>query len=251
MHILTILALAQMPWTASLPTHGLSLDFLRPKFDGGQTSLTSAAAFLSGRFPAGGVSIKFELPYARLSNSGSSSATFGNPYVGVETGRPSDHIIFEGGFRFPATSEIEFASIMGFYSDVTRFEAFLPDVLTFAGRVRYRRADPSGLTVDAGLGPSIWVPIQSGSGDTEVVLHHHFSAGYRGPTAWMAFGVGGLLIATEEGSLAERTIYQLGASAGLSRGKVRPALHLIIPLDEDIKTDVDMVIGLGVALALP
>jgi hypothetical protein len=238
-----------MPWTANLPTRGVSLDFLRPKFDGGGTSLTSGAAFLSARFPIGSAAIRFELPYARVAGPGFSSSTIGNPYVGLETGAASN-LHFEAGIRIPATSETEEAGIMGVFTDITRLEAFLPDVLTIAGRIRYHRTDTDGLTLDAGGGPSIWAPTQGGA-DTEVLLHQHVSAGYRGANAWMTFGFGGVLILTEDLSLADRTIYQLGASAGLSRGQVRPALHVIIPLDDEIKNDVDMVIGLGVAIVLP
>lgn len=240
---------AQMPWTSNLPSQGLALDFLRPKFDGGATSLTSGAVFLSGRVAMGtNATFKFELPYARAAGSGFSSSTIGNPYVAAELGT-ARNTSFELGVRLPLTSESEFAQIMGLYSDALRTEAFFPNVLTAVARVRYHGADPSGLTFDVGGGPSAWIPTKGG-GDPEVVLHQHISGGFRGPNAWFSLGFGGLLILTEEGSLGERTIYQIGASAGLSQGQVRPALHLIIPLDSEINSDVDMVLGLGVAIAL-
>jgi len=64
---------AQVPWTANVPQRGIALDFLRPKFQGGGTSLTSFAAFLSGRFPLGDkAAVRFELrsPVARLTSVG-------------------------------------------------------------------------------------------------------------------------------------------------------------------------------------
>lgn len=241
---------AQMPWTSSLPRQGLALDFLRPKFDGGGTSLTSGAAFLSGRFAIGTNSaFKFELPYARLAGDGFSSSTIGNPYIGAELGTTS-HTSVELGARIPLTSESEFAQVMGLYSDALRTEAFFPNVFTAVAHVRYHRTDPNGLTLDLGGGPSAWIPTKGG-GDPEVVLHQYISGGYRGTNAWLSLGFGGLLILTEQGSLGERTIYQIGASAGLTQGQVRPALHLILPLDSEITSDVNMVLGLGVAVSLP
>ncbi len=240
---------AQMPWTANLPSQGLALDFLRPKFGGGVTSLTSGAVFLSGRFAVGtNAAFKFELPYARAAGDAFSSSTIGDPYIGAEFGT-ARNTSFELGVRVPLTSESESAQIMGLYSDVLRAEAFLPNVLSVVTRVRFHRDYPTGLTVDLGGGPSVWAPTKGG-GDPEVVLHQHVSGGYRGPKAWISFGFGGLLILTEEGNFAERTIYQIGVSAGLSQGQVRPALHLILPLDSQINSNVDMVLGLGVAIAL-
>jgi len=240
---------AQMPWTANLPSQGLALDFLRPKFNGGGTSLTSGAVFLSGRFAVGtNAAFKFELPYARIAGDAFSSSTIGDPYIGAEFGTTGS-TTFELGARIPLTSESEFAQIMGLYSDVLRTEAFFPNVLTVVARVRFHRDYPTGLTLDAGGGPSVWAPTKGG-GDPEVVLHQHIAGGYRGPKAWLSFGLGGLLIITEDGDFAERTIYQIGMSAGLSQGQVRPALHLILPLDSEINSNVDMVLGLGVAIAL-
>ena len=67
-----------MPWTSHLPQRGVALDFLRPKIDQVETSTTSVAAYLAGRFPTGGAfSLRVELPYANLSVSGVSSSTFG------------------------------------------------------------------------------------------------------------------------------------------------------------------------------
>ena len=244
--ILAVLTLMQMPWTAHLPQRGFALDFLRPKFGQAETSMTSAAAYLSGRFPTGGAfSLRVELPYANLSASGASSTTFGNPYLGVEAvhGRAT----LELGFRPALTSDNESAAVLGIYSDITRLEAFTSHLATLSGRITYRDQSSNGVTVEAGFGPSVWIPTEGG--DEEVILHHYASFGYRGSKVWTAFGLGGILIATEDASLAERTIYQLGASVGLTSGSVRPALHAILPLDE-IADAVDYVIGLGVAVSI-
>jgi len=242
---------AQMPWTTNLPQRGFSLDILRPKIQGGGTTLTSFAAYAGARFPLGGMSIRFELPYARFAvdGGGGSSSTIGNPYLGLETGAEKG-LGFEAGVRVPLASEDEFASEFGSLSDITRLEAFVPNVLTVATRVRWRFQDAGGFTFDAGGGPSLLIPTKGG-GDTEIVLHHHMSAGYRGPSVWVAIGFGGWTVITEDmGGVAERTLNEVGASIGLARGQVRPALHIIAPLDDSYNSFVGVVIGLGVAITM-
>lgn len=251
MQILTILVLAQMPWTHNLPPRGFALDILRPKTQGGGTTLTSFAVYASGHVPVGRMRLRFEVPFARIAASGfpGSSSTIGNPYIGVETGGEK-RLGFEAGVRVPLASESELASAFGPFSDITRFEAFLPNNLTVATRLRWRFQDVSGFTFDAGGGPSVLIPTKGG-GDAELVLHHHMSAGYRGATWWTAFAFGGWTIITEDaGGVGERTINELGASIGLAQGQVHPALHLIVPMDDGYNADVGIVIGFGVSFAM-
>ena len=247
MHILAVLALSQMPWTSHLPQRGFAIDFLRPSIDQAETSTTSAAAYLSGRFPTGGAfSLHVELPYAHLGASGITSSTFGNPYVGVEAAE--GRLSYELGFRPALTSDNESAAAIGIFSDITRFEAFTPHLATLSGRITYRNQTPAGMTVEAGGGPSVW--IATDGGDEELILHHYASLGYRGTKVWTAIGLGGLLSLTSDGGgFSERTIYQIGASVGLTSGSVRPALHAIVPLDE-VTDAVNYVFGLGVAVAI-
>jgi hypothetical protein len=247
-HILTMLALAQMPWTTTLPPQGVALNFLRPKFAVGGTSLTSGAAFLSGRFPTGGgYSLRVELPYAHFDVSGTTSSAVGNPYIGLEKAVREWNL--ELGFRPALTPDGEFAGqIVGVASDVTQIEAWLPHVATLATRATYRHRAPTGMTTELGFAPAAWIPTEGG--DVEVVLTHFGSLGYSGSKVWTALGIGGVLGVTADGDFGERTFYQLGASVGLTQGQVRPALHVMLPLDDAISSDVDFVIGLGVAIAI-
>lgn len=246
-HILAMLALAQMPWTTTVPPQGFALNFLRPKFDVGGTSLTSGAAFLSGRFPTGGeYSLRVELPYAHLDVSGATSSAVGNPYIGLEKAVREWNL--ELGFRPALTPDDEFAGEVGLYSDITQIEAWLPHVATLAMRATYRHRASTGMTTELGFAPAAWIPTESG--DVEVILTHFGSLGYSGSKVWTVLGVGGVLGVTADGNFGERTFYQLGASVGLTQGRVRPAVHLILPLDDAITADVDFVIGLGVAFAI-
>ena len=247
MQILAILVLTQMPWTSHLPERGIAFDFLRPKFDVGGTSLTTGAAYLSARFPTGGgFAVRAQVPFAHLSASGVSSSAFGNPYIGLESTR--GRVEYGLGFRPALTPDDEFAGEVGLFTDITQLEAWVPHLATLAGTVTYRNQTSTGMTVELGGGPSAWIPTDGG--DTELILNHHGSIGHRGSKVWMGLGLGGVLVMTEEGDFGERSFYQLGASVGLTQGQVRPALHVLLPLDDAITSDVDFVIGLGVAIAI-
>ena len=90
-----------------------------------------------------------------------------------------------------------------------------------------------------------------GGGDPEMILHHHMSAGYTGPDVWAAIAFGGWTFITEDiGGVGERTINEIGASVGIARGPVRPALHVIAPLDDGYNSQVGIVIGLGVSVTM-
>jgi hypothetical protein len=248
--IAIVLATVQMPWTAALPPHGASLDILRPKLEGGGTSFTSVAAYASARMPLGaGAALRIELPFARLANSaGVSSSSFGNPYIGIESGRQTG-VTYEAGLRGPLASDTEIAPQLGALSDVTRVEAFLPDAVILSMRARYRfRDEGSGFTFDAGGGPSLWVAT-SGDADAELVVHHHMAAGRQGRHWWLAVGFGGwTVVSSDGGSIGERTVNQVGASIGSARGKARPAFHVIVPLSQ-VFTNVTIVLGVGLAIA--
>ena len=248
MHILAVLALAQMPWTTTLPSRGVAFNFLRPKFDVGGTSLTSGAAYLSGRFPTGGgFSLRVEAAYAHFDVSGNTSSAFANPYVGVENTRGK--WTYGLGFRPAMTPDDEFAgALVGLSSDITQIEAWVPHVATLSTRFTYRNQTSTGMTVELGFAPAGWIPTEGG--DIEVVLTHFGSLGYSGSKVWTALGLGGILGVTDDGDFGERSFYQLGGSVGLTQGQVRPALHLILPMDDAISSDVDFIIGIGVGIAI-
>lgn len=247
MHAVTILALVQMPWTTTLPPQGVAFNFLRPKFAVGGTSLTSGTAYLTGRFRVdSSFSIRLEAGYAHLDVSGSTSSAFGNPYLGFEM--TNAKWTFGLGFRPALSPDDEFAPQVGLFSDITQLEAWLPHVATLSTRFTYHNQTSTGMTVDVGIAPAGWIPTQGG--DLELVVTHYGSVGYTGSKVWTALGLGGVLGVTSDGDFGERSFYQLGGSVGLTRGQVRPALHFILPLDDEITSDVDFVLGIGVGIAI-
>lgn len=246
---LFLVVLAQSPTTANLPTTGIALDVLRPKFRGGETTLLSGVAIVSGRTRIGGMRLTFELPIARVETEFIPASTaIGNPYLGLELGGETG-LSGSVGARFPLAPDDEAASFTtGIYSDVSRIEQFRFNTLTVQGAVRYRVHNPNGFTFDAGGGPAVWVPTEGG-GEAELVLHHDISAGYRGSVLWFGAGFSGWTWMTKGfGGVGERTAHQFNVSIGGARGHVRPAVHLILPIDELYNSNVGYVLGFGIAV---
>jgi hypothetical protein len=243
-----LLILAQSP----LPARALAVDILRPHFNTAETSLLSVAAFASGRAAVGPVGVVVELPYFRVDpNPGGPTATLGNPYVGVELGR-GDHTGVSGtaGVRFAVLKDIDEAKTIGSYVDVSRFEAFRPNTFSIHSAVRFRLQNDAGFFVAASGGPTAWIPTQPHA-QTEVVVHHEVSVGHQGSAAWFAVGYNGLSVLTEKpAAVGELTIGELELAITRARGRVRPAFHLLLPIDEEYSAVVGFVVGLGVAIRL-
>jgi hypothetical protein len=84
-----------------------------------------------------------------------------------------------------------------------------------------------------------------------VVLHHEVSVGHQGSAAWFAVGYNGLSVLTEKpAAVGELTIGELELAITRARGRVRPAFHLLLPIDEEYSAVVGFVVGLGVAIRL-
>lgn len=52
----------------------------------------------------------------------------------------------------------------------------------------------------------------------------------------------------EDADFDERSIHQLGFNASAQFGKLRPGLHLRLPLDDDLQESLDAVLGLNLIL---
>lgn len=251
---------AQPIWLAQSPTDGnsLAVEFIKPNFEGEDnlTFLTSVW-FFSGRFAIGeSITLVGELPlvYAKPDVDGADSETIiGNPYGGIEVRRAGSNFFGELGVRLPVTPDDKFlAPLIGFYGDVDRLEAFIPDLFGIIGRVNYQSISPSNIIVRLRVGPTILTNSDDFfEDDTEVLVDYNAQVGYSGQSIIIVGGFTGRYIATQdEGDFGEKTIHQLGASAGLKGGTVSPGVHFRLPLDEDLTELLDFVFGLNLTINL-
>jgi len=259
-------ATAQSLWMQRGADHAVMLEMLRPNLEGVNQELFSGAFFLSGRTTlASRVTLVGELPYLRHASSFKStdflgteitvkttSNTIGDPYLGMEA-RLSDLAFLELGFRPPLASEEEFeAELTGYFTDVTRFGAFLPNVASIQAAINLREVTPSKMVYRVRLSPMVAIPTKDysdflSSGDTEVFACYSFQIGYDGSTARIGAGMSGLAQITEDyPNLGARTRNQFELHADFLRGAIRPGLDLHLPLGDEASFIPD-VLGVSVS----
>lgn len=247
---------AQSLWLDPRVQQGVSLELLKPNFDGpDQTALTTSAVFVSFRARAGAnLSVVGELPLARYAPKsgffGTSQNTVGNPYLGLETKAAKAPVTFEFGARLPlASDQKDEANPIGVFSDIDRWEAFLPKYAPVTANVTYRYTAPSGFTVKLRAGPSVW--INTDNQDSEMLAAYSLLLGYQSSAVALSGGLTGRAIITESNmSFGERTLHQLGAAVTVGSGAVRPGVQLRLPLDQDMTDILDYVVTLHVSVVL-
>lgn len=247
-------AAAQSLWLVPEGRRTLLVEILRPTFANADAGFLTTAWFLGGRFAVTErVTLQVELPVAHLTlddafGTGTSETVVGNPYIGGIFRGPASAAWAEVGLRVPVGGENE-ASVVGLFSDIDRFDAWVDEVLPLKAFGGYRWSSPSGGFAQLRGGPVIWLDI--GDADTEGVLHLNFLAGLEQSRFALAAGVAGWALLTEDGTFDERTLF-LGGVLGEARlGDFRPGVTLFFPIDGDYQEVVDLVLGVRLGVVLP
>lgn len=243
---------AQSIWVNQGQGKVIAIEFLKPNFDGeDNTTLATSAIFLSGRFPiSSGMVFVAELPFSHIGDEDfdESESSIGNPYLGLEIRKEGKPFFVELGLRPPlAPNDKDFAQSVGFVTDFDRAEAFGSKVFTITGKGNYYRKAASNMVVRLRVGPTLFLDTGRGNfvGETELLLDYNAQVGYEGAQISLLGGFTGRLLVTESDlDLGERTFHQLGAAASLNLGVVHPGIHFRLPLDDDLKDDIDFVYGL-------
>lgn len=248
---------AQSIWLDRSQDKSIGLEVMRPNFSAEEgDEVSGLLLFLSLRAPMT-PQFRFvgELPFVRSSyesnffftRSGSQS-TVGNPYLGFEIGQRGTPFLGEFGIRLPAASEDKFGAVlMGIVSDYDRLEAFIPNTVSITGMLNYCHREASGFALRLRGGPSLL--LNTDEDDTELFIGYSAQAGYEAPRFSLLGGFTGRAIMTEEDAdFDERSIHQLGFNASAQFGKLRPGLHLRLPLDDDLQESLDAVLGLNLVL---
>jgi hypothetical protein len=252
---------SQSLWLRYPKLHSLSLEYFSPSFksDGLFSRIKGTTVFLTGRFNLSNVIAGvLELPYANgsyeaamYSVSGSSSS-LGNPYVGLEYYSQSAPFFGEFGIRLPVFNKNEMlAGLTGIYSDLDRWEAFIPEAFTVSTYGNFAARSESGVYTRLRVGPSFWISTKSSGDASEALLGYSARVGYASESFDLAMIGFGKMILTEGGEVNKRTYHQLAFSLGLNIGIVRPDIQYRIVLDEYLKHVVSNIIGVSLNVALP
>lgn len=226
------------PWSEPA-IRGLTLDALRPAFEGGGTSGLTTVDQLSLHWPVKSVVLVAEFPFVNAKADGAPTGAFliGNPFVGVAMA-PSSALIADFGVRIPivsaSTAERQFAQDVGVLGDFTDLEAYGEDLLSIRATAGYRYRSPSHLGMRFALRPTFVAPIGSNSADSELFLDYGVQGGYDTDRASFGVTFTGRALVTESGSIGDRTVHDLALGGSMTFGQFRPGLLVRVPLEKDL-----------------
>ncbi|RMF69788.1 MAG: hypothetical protein D6743_01330, partial [Calditrichaeota bacterium] len=142
-----------------------------------------------------------------------------------------------------------FATFIGFFSDIDRFEAFIADNLTVLAFVNFRKNEPGEVGLRARLGSSILFNTQDKVDPDMFVLFSAQAVEQVGKVEFLG-GVTGRVRLTRDRVLGQRGFLQFGLAASLGLGPLRPGVHFKFPLESDLLEIIDFVaaVNLGVRL---
>lgn len=235
---------AQRTWLVPLPDRGASLEIATGLYERDVTNGFTATITPGVRFPVGGgMILTGELPISQASVrpgfiGANRSATFiGNPWIGLEMPLRAAGRLEVGvrpGLR-EADEAAEFsAASFGVITEYDRFEAWLGKATSVRGVVHLGRLPSEGAFVTARVGGSLLIPSGTG-GDPEVLANYGLRAGLvRRGTMFYAALTGRALVTSQQGTIEERSVHQLGVGLESLRGQVRPQVGARIFLDADL-----------------
>jgi hypothetical protein len=241
------------PWNEPA-IKSVSLDALRPTFDGGGTSALTTIDQISFHWPLGGLVLNVEFPFVNAKVDGASSGALliGNPLVGASTA-PSSSFIGDVGVRIPvvsvSTPERGFAQFVGVLGDFMDLEAYGEDLLSVRATAGYRHRSPNHIGVRVALRPTFVAPVGSNSGDSELFLDYGVQGGYETDQASFGITFTGRALVTEPGSIGERTVHDLALGGSMTFGQFRPGLLVRVPLESDLGDVLQYSVGLKLEVA--
>jgi hypothetical protein len=187
-----------------------------------------------------------------------SEEKFGNPLLGLQLGSRTFPFSGEFALRFPLIQSkprqkvgANWAAPFGALTDYDRFEAFLQDMWSFNAAANLKHTGPAGLFLRLRTGLAFLVPTNDYL-ENDLYVDYASQAGYQFSRLELLAGFSGRYLVTENGlNFGARTIHQLGISANYTLGHFLPGFQFRLPLDDDLKRDLDFVFGINVGYRLP
>jgi hypothetical protein len=137
---------------------------------------------------------------------------------------------------------------IGILSDPYHFVQYMEGI-SISSTFGYNLADKPGPVFGADIGPDLYIPTFE-EGDVELLLHYGIKAGYRFNSVATWAELNGIMILTEEGSLADRWINQMNLGAQWSQGIFRPGIFYGIHLDKNFREGISGILGVNLQVVL-
>ena len=251
---------AQTIWVERNHEATITVEAVKPFFDAAGSTTESSAVALGLRMPVSPrILVAAELPYAnsgwRAGEHTTRQHSVGNPYVGLEA-RPWDTrpLRLDLGVRVPmASSENPQATGLGVLSDLDRMEAFAPQMWSVRGNAAYQVAISPQVGIGMHAGPLVTIAKHRDEMESRADLFAVYGSEvtYQPSRLRLAAGVGGRSLVTEsDESFNNRSFNQVGAAASYQFGRVRPGLHLAMPLESAQRDIMNWSLGLNLQVGL-
>ena len=251
---------AQTIWVERDHEASITVEAVKPFFDAAGSTTESSAVALGLRMPVSQrILLTAELPYAnagwRAGELTTRQQSVGNPYLGLEA-RPWDTapLRLDLGVRLPAaSSENPQATSLGILSDLDRVEAFAPQMWSVRGNAAYQVAVSPHVGIGMHAGPLVTIAKHRAEMESRAELFAVYGSEvtYQPNRLRLAAGVGGRALVTESAmSFDDRSLHQVGAAASYQFGRVRPGLHLAVPLDSAQSDIMNWSLGLNLQVGL-
>lgn len=240
--------------------NSISLEMLKVdlKGSGDDFTFTTGAFTLNGQYRLGeNVWFVGEIPFSHFDvdlDAGDFPAenAFGNPFLGIKQTFGNGSLLI-GGRPPVAGKDNPDASIYGVFSDIDRYGAFLPDLVTVKIQADYYQNFENGMFIRGRIGPTGLIFTEDfGGDDFEVLLNAGGQVGvvankFRG---WA--GANTLTVLTEDSFFGDdRITFEFAFGGNIRFDRVEPGLFFRFPVLTDYKELIASVFGLNVTVNLP
>lgn len=171
----------------------------------------------------------------------------GNPFLGVRFESISPGLSLETGFRLPLAPD-NLGVVTGLLVEDFAPEAFLSESPSVKVLLRYNYGHGSGFTFQLGGGPNYWMVKDA---ENEMVLNYYSQMHYQIANIKLGIGFTGIGILSEADlSLDERTDHYVGFMSSYSFKPMRVSGFVKVPLDKQLRDNLNYSIGLSLAIIL-
>ncbi len=234
----------------------LGLRFMRPNLDGDDDlSILSGAYDLYFNIPVSPkINLVRSLPYTIFSAKGEDSeGGIGSIYVGIQTKPMSEsgnNSSLSLGIFLPTTADDFSPMVLGWYSNYYEIQKYIPDMLTVYGSYSYSMNQSRGPIFGLEIGPNLFIPTKD-DGDVELFAHYGISGGLKMSNIMFSAELVGLAIISEDiDDFEDRFTHSLAFGAQWTGSNIKPGIYYQIYLKEDLKDDVDGILGINVDIDL-
>ena len=177
---------------------------------------------------------------------------FGNIFVGFQT-KPkipdNRRSIFTLGLFLPTAAEQ--ASVNGVLADYYNFSKYLPNTFGFYFNYAYHHINTEGFNYGLELGPNLLIPTKSNNSETEFFAHYGIIAGYQINKLLLNLEIVGIVVISQDiDNFGDRFINMLNIGAQWKGAIVTPKVFYKIYLRNEIRHNVDGVLGIGVNISI-